>query len=74
MDKHSGGISKGADTSPQRKQTNKQTAPFGSGSSQDQELHDNKAKMHLKDHHGFKLMALIFKYFKYLKVTQISAK
>ena len=26
MDKHSGGISKGADTSPQPKQTNKQTA------------------------------------------------
>lgn len=40
---------------------------------------DNKAEMlHLKDHHRFKLMALIFKYFKYLRVTpravQISAE
>ena len=32
MDKHSGGISKGADSSPQHKQTNKQTSqiPFDS--------------------------------------------
>ena len=40
---------------------------------------DNKAEMlHLKDHHRFKLMAIIFKYFKYLRVTpravQISAE
>ena len=40
---------------------------------------DNKAEMlHLKDHHRFKLMALIFKYFKNLRVTpravQISAE
>ena len=36
---------------------------------------ENKAEMmHLKDHHRFKLMAVLFKYLKWLRVTLVAVQ